>query len=109
MVKIKIFKDKQSILGFSVSGHADFSMRGSDIVCSAISALSQTAPLALEQVAGVEPLCTRKDGFLECRMPADIVQGRVIICQVIFKTILTGINNIADQYPDFIKVCSEEV
>ena len=109
MVKIRIFRDDQFILGFSVSGHADFSARGSDIVCSAISALSQTALLALEQVAGVEPQSTRKDGLLECRVPADIDQGRFMTCQVIFKTILTGIDNIAGQYPDFIKVCSGEV
>lgn len=109
MVEIKIFRDDQSIFGFSVAGHADFSARGSDIVCSAISALSQTAPLALEKIAGVQPLCTRKDGLLECHVPSDVDQGRFITCQVIFKTILTGIDNIAKQYPHFIKVCSEEV
>ncbi|HBI56104.1 MAG TPA: ribosomal-processing cysteine protease Prp [Firmicutes bacterium] len=109
MIEIKIFRDEQSILGFSASGHSDFSERGSDIVCSAISALSQTALLSLDKVAGVAPEWKRKDGLLECRLPADVVQGRFVICQVIFKTILTGIENIAGQYPDFVKVSNEEV
>ena len=109
MIEIKIFRDEQSILGFSACGHSDFSARGSDIVCSAISALSQTAILALNQVAGVVPEWEKKDGLLECRVPADVEQERFVTCQVIFKTILTGIENIAGQYPDFVKVCNEEV
>lgn len=109
MIEIKIYRDDQSILGFSVSGHSAFGTWGSDIVCSAISALSQTALLALNQVAGVVPEWKRKDGLLECRVPADVDQGRLATCQVIFKTILIGIDNIAGQYPDFVKVSNEEV
>ena len=40
-----VFKDKQGmIVGYKVSGHAGYSEEGSDIICSAVSALTQ-APL----------------------------------------------------------------
>jgi hypothetical protein len=109
MIEVHVFWDEHSIFGFSVLGHSDYSSRGSDIVCSAVSALSQTALLALNEVAGITPIYTKKDGLLECRVPQDIVQKTLLTCQVIFKTILLGIENIAEQYPDFVEIYNEEV
>ena len=109
MIAVKVFRDDQSILGFSVAGHSDFSARGSDIVCAAVSALSQTAVLALAEVAGIDPLYTKEDGLLECRIPQDIVPHQFQTCQVIFKTMLLCSANIAEQYPDFVGICNEEV
>lgn len=109
MIVVMLFLDEQSILGFSVRGHSDFSSRGSDIVCAAISVLSQTAVLALTEVAGTDPLYEKKDGLLECRVSQDIDPQKLQTCQVIFKTMLLGIENIAEQYPDFVQVYNEEV
>ena len=67
MIVVRIYWDNQAICGLSVCGHSDYSPRGSDIVCSAVSALAQTAVLALDAVVGVKPRFVRQEGLLLCK------------------------------------------
>ena len=56
--------------GFEAAGHAGAKrIRGYDLVCCAVSALTQTGVNALCQVAGVEPKVEVKDGYLSCILP----------------------------------------
>lgn len=109
MIEVRFYRSGQSLQGFSAQGHAEFSDRGTDIVCSAFSALSQTAILALDQVAGVTPEWKRRDGFVQCRVPEGLVGDCSFATQVILKTFLTGLEHIACQYPGFFRVSYEEV
>ena len=43
-------------MGFTASGHSGFAERGHDIVCAAVSALTQTCELGLSDVLGLEPV-----------------------------------------------------
>ena len=96
-------------MGFAASGHSEFGAKGSDIVCSAVSALSQTAILALSKVAGVTPQWRRREGHLECHLPRGLSQEKSMHCQLVLRTVLTGIENIAGEDPDYIRICFEEV
>jgi hypothetical protein len=109
MITVKIFREGQTIHGFSVSGHSDYRPRGSDIVCSAVSALSQTAILALIEVAGVTPIWTRRDGQLECKIPPRVEDQPFKECQLVLSTIITGFAYIARDYPENVRVSDEEV
>lgn len=109
MIEFKVFFHDQTITGFVASGHSGFGLKGSDIICSAVSALSQTAILALGKIAGVEPQWKRHEGHLECRLPQGLDPEQRADCQLVLKTILTGIENIADEYPDYIRIGFEEV
>lgn len=109
MINVKIYRNENLILGFSISGHSDYRPRGSDIVCSAISALSQTAILAMEELAHVNPLWTRVDGLLECKLPDHLDPEASKTTQIILATIILGIENIASEYSRYVKVTSEEV
>jgi len=109
MIKVKITRNGQLIRGFSLRGHSDYLPRGSDIVCSAVSALSQTAVLALAQVAGVTPVWTRQDGVLECKLPDDLDCLQTEASQTVLATIILGIENIAQQYPRHVNISTEEV
>lgn len=109
MINFIVFRDNATIRGFSVSGHSDFLPRGSDIVCSAVSALAQTGILALENVAKVKPHWTRQDGHLECRIPRGLAPESGRAAQLVLKTIIIGITNIAQHYPRHVTVTDEEV
>ena len=50
MTNVKIFKDKSNILGFEISGHSGYAEEGRDIVCSAISTLSQSICVGIDNV-----------------------------------------------------------
>ena len=59
-----------AVCGFLASGHAGGKkIRGYDLVCCAVSALTQTGVNALEAVAGVTPCVAVRDGYLKCELP----------------------------------------
>ena len=50
MITVDLFKNEQGLItGYKVSGHAGFAAAGEDIVCGAVSVLTQTPILGLEQ------------------------------------------------------------
>ena len=48
MTRVLIFKKKDRISGFEISGHTGYAEEGSDIVCSAVSSVSQMALLGVD-------------------------------------------------------------
>jgi len=96
-------------VGFVLSGHAGFGAHGEDIVCSAVSALSQTAILGLVHLANASPIFHQADGFLNCRISPDLTGESLAQAHIILKTMFLGIKNIADQYPILFTLEKEEV
>lgn len=43
MIEVKVYNN-----GFTITGHAGYDVMGKDIVCAAVSALSQTCVISLE-------------------------------------------------------------
>lgn len=109
MIEVKVYWANRAIRGFSVSGHSDYSPRGSDIVCSAVSALAQTAVLALKTVADVNPQWSRQEGLLECMIPRELAQDSQGKAETVLRTIVTGIENISQHYPHYVSVTNKEV
>ncbi len=89
---------------FSVMGHAGAGPAGQDIVCAAVSVLTQTAVLAVEELGGVEPLCERKHGRLRFRLPPPIADAAREKIEVILAAMLIGLRSIAAGYPDNLVV-----
>ena len=74
------------ITGYKVSGHAGFAEEGSDIVCSAVSALTQAPLLGLEKHLKLNPsyVVNQEDG--------------------IFEVALNGVESIARQCPQYVRI-----
>lgn len=111
MISIRIYRSKAGIIeGFEISGHAKFARYGKDIVCSAVSALTQTAVLGLVKVAGVSTeYKIDENGYLKCRIteePNDIAR---IKSSAILDTMLEGLRNIKESYKNHIEILEEEV
>ena len=47
MIEVKVYNN-----GFTITGHAGYDVMGKDIVCAAVSALSQTCVISLEILIG---------------------------------------------------------
>lgn len=59
MIRVKIFHNNDNnIVKIEMRGHADAGEYGSDIVCSAVSALSISIVNGLESVVGIHPKVT---------------------------------------------------
>lgn len=84
----------------TIKGHAGYAEHGKDIVCSAISTLTQTF------IASVEELTTDN---LKC----DIAAGNAVIryrnlskdAHLLVNSFFVGVEAVAASYPDNVKLC----
>lgn len=95
MIKIAVFKD-----GFTAVGHADYAEHGKDIVCSAVSAITQTA------LQGLITYCEAVHDMYEGNLSVHIARESTASF-VILSTMVMGLKQIESEYPDYIKVKEE--
>ena len=98
-----------SIHGFEARGHAGGKrIRGYDLVCCAVSALTQTGVNALLSVAGVTPEVEVRDGYLKCILPQGMEEKISESAQIVLRTIMTGLTDIQKIYPNLIRIQQKE-
>lgn len=110
MVSVEIKVDRQNrYTGFVCSGHAGYGEPGYDIVCAAISILTHTVAASLEAIVGL-PLRIKADeelGYLECTW--DYQPDKAEQSDLLIRTLILGLSEIQEQYPDHISLCEMEV
>lgn len=106
MIKLIFHRDDQgNIDGFIVKGHAAFAPRGKDIVCAAVSALTQTAVMGIEKVVGIKPKVIRSArGYLKCRLPGELTAAQLRDAHLLLKVMAMGLEETARNYPQYIKI-----
>lgn len=110
MIKIVIYKAQDGeITGFKVTGHSGYDARGKDIVCSAVSALAQTALLGLLKVAEVDVDYKIDEGYLKCSLNNTETDKKRVMCDAIFGTMYEGLKSIKESYIKYIDIVEEEV
>lgn len=110
MIKINIGKDLAgNFKRFVVQGHSGYADLGSDIVCSAISAIAFTSIGAIEELIGLKGFFKQRDGFMSCKLDMDLSPELRHDSNVIMATAEIGFKQIEDAYPDYVKVMDEEV
>ena len=98
-----------AIKGFEASGHAGGKrLHGYDLVCCAVSALTQTGVNALCSVADVEPETRVIDGFLRCILPDGLDEERQARAQIVLRTVLQGLSDVSTIYPKLLRIQHEE-
>ena len=97
------------IRGYEAGGHAGGKrIRGYDLVCCAVSALTQTGVNALCAVAGVTPDVKVQDGYLRCILPEGMSEQQQQDAQIILRTIMTGLTDMQKIYPNLIRIQQKE-
>ncbi len=110
MLRVKLKKNKAGAYqGFTCSGHTGFSERGTDIVCAGVSALTQTAVLALERLLelAVEVQVDYPKGFLDCTWADEPRLTEKI--SLVVETMRLGIEEIQNQYAQYVEISEVEV
>ena len=100
MTKIRIFRDSGgTVTGFSAAGHA------SNIYCAAVSAITQTACIGLEEVAKAKLNLNIHSGYLSVQIsPEDAAQAA---CRTILETMLLGLTSFDEANPGHIQIIEE--
>ncbi|GFN22573.1 ribosomal-processing cysteine protease Prp [Moorellaceae bacterium AZ2] len=105
MVRVTLWRDEGGrAVGFLVSGHAGYRPRGRDIVCAAVSALTQAAVMGLEEYLTVAPEVQKGEGTLQCLLPGDLPVREREKAEVILGTMELGLRAIARSYRRFVQV-----
>ena len=104
MIKVTLQEKDDAIIGFSCRGHAGYAPEGSDIVCAAVSCLTQSCVNALETVAGVQARVSIGDGSMDVLLPDDA--GRD--AQVIMLFLRQGLRDVAEAYPQYLQLTEKK-
>ncbi|WNE40325.1 MAG: hypothetical protein GBAus27B_000392 [Mycoplasmataceae bacterium] len=82
-----------------IKGHADFADKGKDIVCAAISAITNGAVNFLQTNYG--DCCKISCNSAEISI---YLQNNNPECQLVLKLMLYQLKNIEDYYPNYLKI-----
>ena len=111
MTTVEVYRGPDGLLrGFRAQGHAGAGTSGRDIVCAAVSALTQTAVNALETVAGVQthPTVDEDAGLIECVLPQGLDAQRARTADIVLRTVRQGLMDIQTSYPRYVRVLLKE-
>lgn len=92
------------IVGFAISGHADFSERGSDIVCAGVSAVAIGTVNAIERLLSVDMRPEERDGYLRAAVPDgldDELAGQV---QLLLESLVVMLQGIETSYGAYVRL-----
>lgn len=110
MVKVEFVRRKGEIVSFKIKGHAmpKEEQLDVDLICSAISAISQTTVIGIEEVLKIKAKYCIEDGFLNLNLENQTLED-IERCQVLLETMILGLKSIEITYGKYIKVETEEV
>ena len=109
MTTITVYYNGDRIRGFRAKGHSGYAERGEDIVCAAVSALTQTAYLGVLELVGVESDISQNDGELRMMLPEGMTSEQSEMAELILGTMLLGLRSVEENYSDYLKVIKREV
>ena len=106
MIKITFYTYNNNYVGLISEGHANFSEYGTDIVCSAISSITQSLALGILKVLKINTKykIDEDKGYLELRLPQIDDERTLENAQVLFKTAYLSLKDFQKGYPSNIKV-----
>ncbi|NLJ41854.1 MAG: ribosomal-processing cysteine protease Prp [Clostridiales bacterium] len=110
MINITVLRDRRDkICGLKVVGHAEFDIEGQDIVCSAVSAIVQTAILGLTDVIGIRPHYSQDKGMIDLEISSELLQTKSNEISIVTETTLLGLKSIELGYSEYITIEERKV
>ncbi|MCI1945793.1 ribosomal-processing cysteine protease Prp [Clostridium luticellarii] len=108
MIRVIFDKKDGNLVSVSLQGHAEWSKQGYDLVCSAVSAVSQSTVIGIIEVLKLNLDYSRKDGFLSFSLE-DMEEKDILRCQVLMETMLLSLKSIEINFGKYISVKVKEV
>ena len=102
MTKIVILKSKSHILGFEISGHTGYAEEGSDIVCSAVSSMSQMVVVGIRDVLKLNAFVEISDGYLKLKLSEKDIENNC--AEVLLKAFEKSVKEIVKEYGNYVKL-----
>lgn len=92
-------------LFLEISGHSDLNKKGTDILCSAVSVLTQTFILTVSRILKIKQQINRTEGFLSTFIDLTGISAEdKVKLKLLIESLLIGLLEINGEYPDKIKI-----
>ena len=101
MIKVTIWRTGTGFIRrFEAAGHAGYGPVGTDIICSAITAITSTAIGSLQDIAKLQVEAILKDGLIACLIPEKTAMTgeQYQTAAVILESMLLGCRQIENSY-----------
>ena len=105
MIKVVFYKADEDFKGFSLTGHAMFELDGPDVVCAAVSAMTNLVLNTLTEVFKCD-LATVVDGD-EAKIEAtveSVIPGTEQSVNGVIKGFMLQLQDLEEQYPKNLRV-----
>ena len=109
MTTVTVLYNGARIVGFRAKGHAGYAEHGEDIVCAAVSAITQTALIGLTETISCPCKVDISDGKLELMIEPSAEAETREKAELILGVMLSGLRSIESQYDNYLKVKKKEV
>ena len=99
-----------ALLGYRANGHSGYAEAGADIVCAAISALTQTTLNGLKNVLKAPVMFDQDDdgAFIEAILTPEASEDQLRQAQLLLVTLLEGLQAIQREYPRNLRMIFKE-
>ena len=99
-----------ALLGYSADGHSGYAEAGADIVCAAISALTQSTLNGLKNVLKAPVMFDQDDGgaFIEAILTPEATEEEIQLAQLLLVTLCDALQAIQREYPRNLRIIFRE-
>ena len=106
MITVKIERnDNDEIISFSLDGHAGYDVEGKDIVCAAVSAVTNMTLIGLHEKLKLNLKVEKSDGgYIKVGLPNNIPEAEMMVAQFILESMVTEYLDIESSYGEYILV-----
>ena len=108
MITVSLFRNQsRQITGFTVSGHAGYGEKGTDIVCAAVTTAAMTAVNGLTDAAGIQLTPVVREGYLACTLPEVLSETERHDADLLLESMVLTLQNLVSQYGDYVSLCEK--
>ena len=99
-----------ALIGYTACGHSGYAEAGADIVCAAISALTQTTLNGLKNVLKAPVMFDQDDdgAFIEAKLTPEASEEQISQAQLLLLTLKEGLQAIQREYPRNLRIIFKE-
>ena len=102
MTNVTFERVNKKYTGFYLKGHTGYNPNGPDILCSAISMASQMTEIGLREVLQARVDVEEGDGEYKVSVANSFYFDNSV--QTLFRTLHLALENLHQQYPEFITI-----
>ncbi len=88
-------------MGLKLKGHAGLSEKGTDVLCAAVSVLSENLGESIQKLLAVKAEISKSSGFYSVKIRESDAGSQT---ELLFSSVLLGLQVLQNQYPDRIHI-----